>query len=404
MNNDKMKRVVFGNNIGYNIINDETRNKLRKMIEEKMGSDFNEKKNILINKRNIKSIHENEYKITMNTYGKKYLLFLTNYKNKNISIFINKKSDQMIISQFSFKKDLYNGTLFEGDFIKNDENKWVYLIQDLIMYKGKNILERNLNERIEALNYLKENEYKEDLEQQTCYMEIKKYYTLNYIRELIKEYTKYINYKCNGIFFKSILNEKDDLLFILPECRIEKNEVSVSHFSEDQEQINNTNNHIENENSKVNNTNISITNETNVINNMKTNLNKKVEEDIFGDMEEIETIKEENVEMTNEEVVFVIRKNPNKPVFDLYVKNGRELEKHSYAHVQSMKLNQWLNKLLKDDKTDINEEEMKRVKCKWNNKFKKWEPLEETNLQISSIQKINSLEEKYENSNDLDNE
>ena len=68
---------------------------------------------------------------------------------KNYCIFINKKSGIMILAKFTFVASLFDGTLFDGELIKNDRDEWIFMINDIIYYESQSLITQSLSNRID---------------------------------------------------------------------------------------------------------------------------------------------------------------------------------------------------------------------------------------------------------------
>jgi hypothetical protein len=77
-----------------------------------------------------------------------------------------------------------------------------------------------------------------------------------------------------------------------------------------------------------------------------------------------------------EKYVFRIIKTPKPDVYELYSKGEYNLIKKGYAYVKDIKQSMFLYTLTNTEK-DVN------IVCKYNDRFKKWEPLSETTEMIS---------------------
>jgi len=161
------------------------------------------------------------------------MLYLTKYNNKNYSIFIDKKRENMITVKYRFKEELYEGTLFDGELIKDTQNNQVYVISDIIMYKNKFILkDKTLKERIKTLNEIYDNDFVKDEMINFCKIDIKRYFGLKYMEDVYKRYFNSVPYKCTGIFFQHKTDYKKSMMYIFPEFRT--NEVKIESSASNQ--------------------------------------------------------------------------------------------------------------------------------------------------------------------------
>lgn len=214
-----MQSIKFGNKKALNITSDFIKNDIKELIKKIGTFDIKGKYYNFLNKKNINSLKNNDFLVTLSTFGKKFILFLSTYKNKNYCIFINKKNDIMVISRFRFNIDLFNGTLFDGELLKDKNNNWVYIINDISYYKGENIITKNFYERSNLIKNILKNEYQNDEELCVCTIYYKEYFELKYIKDICKNYINNIDYKSSGLLFKNINNYSENYLYIFPECR-----------------------------------------------------------------------------------------------------------------------------------------------------------------------------------------
>ena len=136
--NRKTRVINFGNTKGVKILNKKWINSIFSKIEEIGTYNIDSKYYMFLNKKNIYELKKEKLLFTLNTFGKKMLLFLVKFNNKNYSIFINIKTKVMVMSRFRFVDELFNGTLLIGTFVKNRKTKkWNYVINDICYYKIK---------------------------------------------------------------------------------------------------------------------------------------------------------------------------------------------------------------------------------------------------------------------------
>ena len=92
----------------------------------------------------------------------------------------------------------------------------------------------------------------------------------------------------------------------------------------------------------------------------------------------------DDLKITNNsnELVFQILKTSKPEIFELYLKNNDSITKVDVAYISSINQSKFVNSLFNGNKENI------KVKCKYNNIFNKWEPIEHTNDLINHINDI----------------
>ena len=385
-----MKPAYFSNKKSLEIISPSIRNDIKSSIS-KIGS-FNlmSKYYTFLNKKNVNNLKENKFLVSLSTFGKKFILFITKYNTKKYCIFINKKNDTMTVTQLKFTDDIFLGTLFDGELVKNNNDKWIYLINDIAYYKGENIIIKSFEERQSIIDHIFKNEHCNEDESQTLYISKKNYFKYNNIKDLVDNYMNNLNYKCSGLYCKSMNNFSDNYLFIFPECRSD---------------------------SKIlNNTNIIDSNEKNdeddIFNNveiLKVDINKNVENNYNPMMESnsnpiIENNSNKKVEYKNNHNFklekttcrFLINPTVMPDIYELYSKNtNNNIEKYSYASVPDIETSNFLKNIINTDNYDYNEDTYSKiennkaiyVECNYHKTFKKWIPFKK----VDSMDFINTI-------------
>lgn len=159
--------------------------------------------------------------------GKSYLFYLKNFNNKSQIICINRYKDvninyehRMYKINMEFEESLYEGTLFDGQAVKKKDGKWYFVIDDIYMYKGDNIMNNSFDDRQVLLKEIFSNEdffkIKDDTPIRTyqnnssnvIYFELKLYVDYRYGIDLAENYYKYFNYFDTNDKFKNNSDEE----------------------------------------------------------------------------------------------------------------------------------------------------------------------------------------------------
>ena len=166
--------------------------------------------------------------ISINPPGKKYLLYLKNFNNKNQAIFINRYKDvhinyehRMYKLRLSFDESLFEGTLIDGQAVKKKDGKWYFVMNDIYMLKGCNVMFNSFEDRLNILKNLFENEANFKINDNkytksfinnntdSIYFEIKSYFNYEYSLDLVKNYYRFFNYFDSDKKFKNLDNNED---------------------------------------------------------------------------------------------------------------------------------------------------------------------------------------------------
>jgi len=353
-----MKVTYFCNKKSLQIVSSNIRNDIQKQINDIGLYNLTSKYYTFLNKKNVNNLKENNFLVTLSTFGKKFILFATIYNKKKYCIFINKKNDTMIITQLKFIDDIFIGTLFDGELVKNQNDKWIYLINDIAYYKGTNIITKSFTERQSIIQNIIINEHENgDEKTETLFISKKIYFEYKYIKDLINNYANSLNYKCSGLYFKNVNNFSDNYLFIFPECRSD---------------------------SKI------------------LGGNDNTNDNLFGNVEILKNTENEDLTVSPKKRVlekttcrFLLNNTSMPDIYELYCKNtNNSIEKHSYSAVPDLQTSEFLKDLTKnnydltdDIKTRLENNKVIFVECNYHKGFKKWIPFKK----VDSMDTINTI-------------
>ena len=386
-----MKSTYFCNKKSLQILTPSIKNDIKNLINNIGSFNLTSKYYTFLNKKNVNNLKENNFLVSLSTFGKKFILFVTKYNTKKYCIFINKKNDTMTVIQLKFVDDIFLGTLFDGELIKNNNDKWIYLINDIAYYKGKNIVTKSFLERQNLIENILINEYENEssFENQTLFISKKYYFEHKFIKDLVENYMNHLNYKCSGLYFKNTNNFSDNYLFIFPECRSD---------------------------SKILNNGSTIDNQKVIIDKNDDNFddkNKFIEEtddddDLFKDVEiiksDIPSKEVNNKPSTNHKLEkttcrFLIHSTLMPDIYELYCKNtNNHIEKYNYASVPDIDTSNFIKNIF-GEKYDLNEDIYSKVEnknaiyveCNYHKLFKKWVPYKKVDC-MDNINTINQIQ------------
>jgi len=334
-----------------------------------------------LNKKNVNNLKDDKFLVSLSTFGKKFVLFVTRYESKKYCIFINKKNDSMIVTQLKFTDDIFNGSLFDGELVKNSNDKWIFLINDIAYCKGENIITKSFNERQSIIENILQNEYDYKEDNQTFFLSKKNYFKYEHIQDLVDNYMPLLNYRCSGIYFKNISNFSDNYLFIFPECRSD---------------------------SKILNNGVTIDNKEVILKGECDKEDMDEDEELFGKIEKINEPENKNVmenvmgnvmggnrKLEKTTCNFLIQPTMMPDVYELYCKSmNNKIEKHSYASVPDLDTSEFLKNIdqnMDDIHTKLEKNIAVFVECNYHKVFKKWVPFKKTST-FDNIATINQIQ------------
>jgi len=213
-----MQVIKFGNKRVLQINDFHIKNEITKLLENYniISSDKNYK---FLDKRSLDYLKINKHYITLSSFGKKYILFMTIINNKKYCFFINKKNNIIVSIRYRFKDAIFLNTIIDGELLKDNNNQWIFSIIDIFVYKGDCQSKYPLTNRLETLNNLINDEYKKDINFDVAKLEVKQYFDYRYINDLYNRYKEKLSYRCSGFIFKNMIINEKYLLYIFQENR-----------------------------------------------------------------------------------------------------------------------------------------------------------------------------------------
>jgi len=135
--------VDFCNSKAYLIDNKELKEKVFLECESLFGTTlrrdhFPGPQPVAIERKNLNL--KEDYMVCEKTDGERAILLLVQINNKPMCFMINRKNE-FYFMDFSFKKEVFEGSIFDGELIKTKNGIWNYLIHDCMAYNGTSFLE-----------------------------------------------------------------------------------------------------------------------------------------------------------------------------------------------------------------------------------------------------------------------
>jgi hypothetical protein len=357
----------------------------------------------IINPNNLRIVSFHQHIITPYSNGNPYLLYLTKIDGINCCIYIDKKLKdgytfpKMHCVKYRFNDDIFeNDTIFSGELVKDNERRWFFLIDNILLYKGMSTTEKNIISKFELIHNIMNNEYQLDKYLEICPLQVKKLFLYKDVRKMVNEFIPNLSYTCKGIVFYTMNNKCSNFAFLMPrdaqfeiKSPAEINEIVQNKYpklwakkhSITKENIPDAIN--SNSNSTIYSGNGII---DSIINNTDGNSNSNIN---IGGIETGNIL--EDVIIGNDNVVFKILKTDIPDIYNLYcIDNNGTLIKHSIALVPNIKVSHYLYNTFKNNPNNLG----MKIECKYSKVFEKWSPIRFVNNEPYPRMEIEKIEEK----------
>lgn len=212
-----MKPVKLGNEKALQITNTLHIQELTNRISQ-YGIDIEYKRYHFLDKNRANELKQKEHSFVLNTYGAKYLLFLTYVNFKPYALYINRKNSTFFLVKTRFDVSLYQDTMFEGETIKINE-KWYFYVGDCLVHKKTNLVVKSYTTRYEILGNILANDYVSDSYMEPFELIQKDKFEYEDIMGVKNRLIEKLPFRVNGYVFKCLEAASYDILYIFPECR-----------------------------------------------------------------------------------------------------------------------------------------------------------------------------------------
>jgi len=228
-----MKPVKLGNEKALQLTN----NLLIRELNNKITSNFNieieNKRYFFLDKNRANELKQKEHSFVLNTFGQKYLLFLTHVNFKPYALYINRKNGTFFLVKSRFSIELYDDTILEGETVKINE-KWYFLLSDCLVYRGEELMTKFFSQRYKKIKELLDDHYISDPYLEPFTLIKKEVFSYSEIEEVKEKYIPRLPFNVNGYLFKCEANSSYDILYIFPECR---NKLSPTNTTNKEESV-----------------------------------------------------------------------------------------------------------------------------------------------------------------------
>lgn len=340
--------ISFCDRISYNIKCTDAKDAILDQLENMYKIRIIQKHWLRLDDTQLKYVKQLPHDVCIRSNGNPYFLYFTRYDDVSQIMYIDKKvqpgyqKPRIILTRGQFDDCIFDNTLVEGEMVKDVKDQWLFLINDVIMYKGVYLKDIPLPERLSCAYEMLENYYKPDTIMDVCSYQVKKYVkcTRSAIRKII-EFSKLLPYTSRGIYFvphsmkykPKLINFNDDLI-----KAVYRKVKDVPDFVE-----------------KISEP---VDSDVNVC------VNARIDVVVTNHQETTTPELDENSKLV------WLRKTDQPDIYDLY-ENENSQEKYGIAYVPTMAISKMLRNVFKN----INVVTSVCFLCKYDTNFQKWVPI-----------------------------
>ena len=222
--------ISFCASVGYNLRNDADKVQLLDELERLYGVRVLRRHHDKLTAEAARMVEANPHMAAVRTNGNPYLLYLTKLGGSDVEhcVFIDKKIQQgyqhprIILSRFAFDACLFRGTLIEGEMVRRNDGSWVFVMGDLLVQDGELLARVNLPQRISRLYGLLDRHFHADPVFDVCDMQVKRYFRLTELQDMLDIFVPSLDYTCRGVYFKPLFLRFKDVLWNFDDSLVRK--------------------------------------------------------------------------------------------------------------------------------------------------------------------------------------
>ena len=421
-----LSQISFCDKQCSNVNDNKVKAQIVDIIDKKYGIQIISKDYNLVNPNILRNISYHQHILTPYTHGNPYMLYLTKVDNINCALFIDKKLKdgytypKMHCVKYRFSEELYEkDTIFTGELVRDNERRWFFLIDSILLYKGMKTNEKNILSKFELIYNIMENDYTSDKYLEICPLYVKKLFLYKDVKKMVEEFIPNLSYMCKGIVFYTLNNKHSNYLYMMPrDSQIpikssseiddivqdkypdlwEKKQASTTDHDSNTNENSNVHTHDYEDNINNNNININMyspspssvassgSRDDTIIfdSNSNTNSNITVIHTVSKTVE-VESVIEHN------NVVFKVLKTDMPDIYNLYCfDNTNNLLKHSIALIPNIKISHHLYYTFNSKPNNLG----LNMECKFSSIFEKWIPIKFVDNTIFTKHNIEAIENK----------
>lgn len=393
-NNFQIQDISFCNKTADNVVDKNLKGTIIRAIQENYNINLQHKNYVNLSPKIIKNVGNNQHLLSLRSAGNPYYLLLVKINGQNRCFFIDQKLKtgftlpRVIHVNYQFDEELFDGTIIDGELVRDEYQRWSFIISDLIVYRNRKLIQpqdkkidMTVIERIRLIKKILSTQYQPDPIYDICPLLIRKFFVYSQYDEMVKNFMTSLPYLIKAICFHTLNNQFSNYVYNLSEDERENTAVENKYKVDLTQVTDNSNN--------------------------KSNTNKKNDGKLFrvGKPSKYQ-FKNTDKYNKNSYVIFQVVKTSYPDVYDLYfINDNNQLEKYNdHPLIKTMETSARLRSLFET----TNKTENVYIKCIYAPHAKKWKwrPQDKANGikkpdNSKKIQKViaNALKEEEEKQN-----
>ena len=132
-----------------NVTNNELKKHILDDMCQKTSITYKSRYAKMFNQQFLKNFN-NPHILCLKTIGSPYLLYCTQINDVNYCFLVDKKIKdgydypKIFLVHYRFNEEIFNGTLFETELLKNNDDEWFLLIGDIYSHNGISVFSKQV--------------------------------------------------------------------------------------------------------------------------------------------------------------------------------------------------------------------------------------------------------------------
>lgn len=203
-----------------NVNDNNVKNTIITHIEAKFGIQIIEKSFVVLNPFIIKNITYHQHLIGTISAGNPYILWMTKIDGIQCCLFIDRKLKngyfypKIHCVRYRFTDDIFNDTILTGELIRDNEKRWMFLLNDILVYQGENVKHNNIVTRFNMIYKILQESYKPDSDIEPCPLQVRKLFMYKDIKSIIEDFIPSLTYPCRGLLFYTLNTKNSNYAYL----------------------------------------------------------------------------------------------------------------------------------------------------------------------------------------------
>ena len=394
-----LSKISFCDKQCSNVNDNKVKAQIVDLIDKKYGLQIVSRDYNMINPNILRNVSYHQHILTPYTHGNPYMLYLTKIDNINCALFIDKKLKdgytypKIHCVKYRFSDELYEKeTILTGELVRDNERRWFFLIDNILLYKGMKTNEKNILSKFELIHNMLENDYTPDKYLEICPLFVKKLFLYKDIKKMVEDFIPNLSYMCKGIVFYTLNSKNSNYVYMMPR----DSQIPIKTSNEIDDIVQDKYPDLWDKKYSIKNETLQIPDALDIGSGNGSGSGSGIT-NINDEFETENNTQLKLVEVETNNVIFKVLKTDMPDIYNLYcLDNTKTLIKHSIALIPNIKISHHLYYTFNSKPNNLG----LNMECKYSKVFEKWVPIRfvENDLFIkSTIEDIeNNIKDKKE--------